>query len=471
MLIKQYTYKKPKELIFKEKNPRSWQGYVREFKLYEYDKKHKVFILPRIEVLPSKSFELNSPIFDNYIQKNIWEKLDKEKQQKQRQAVKELLKQNYGLLTSWVWSWKTWMIFMTTESLLRVGYKVVIIVPKREIYKQFVREAYEIFWENSVWTINDIKKGVIKPILIIVQRSFDLYWRKYKLDKHYKAVLIDEAHMNNTKNRKDFLIHYEYDVLYWYTGTPELSERDDKMLFKMYKDRVIDSWLWPAPPQIKYFLYTNWKWIAGEDWHDIVEKQLWDWRRFAYFIKIVEDTMKQPDRTMWIIFVDRKDVAYWLEWALNEIGVVAKAYTGDHSTKKREEILEYLTPKRWVMIATYQTAGVGFNWKPLNTAFYFMFVKFKWTVKQAIGRILRGADNPLLIDFVDNRPKIFWRQWLERQKAYKEEYWIDRIKLLWTDNQNLPHISLKIDEKYLKLWQNIVKNFKKEKESKYEILF
>jgi len=46
-----------------------------------------------------------------------------------------------------------------------------------------------------------------------------------------------------------------------------------------------------------------------------------------------------------------------------------------------------------------------------------MFVKFKAQVKQALGRILRGSENPKYFDFQDMN---LYNQRFERVKAYRE---------------------------------------------------
>ncbi len=98
-----------------------------------------------------------------------------------------------------------------------------------------------------------------------------------------------------------------------------------------------------------------------------------------------------------------------------------------------------------------------------------MFVKFKWTVKQAIWRILRWADNPILVDFQD---KNLYNQVRERIQAYKEEFWNDvKIERAPVHECILEMISADRDHICWKIYQAVQNIYQFKKTKQYEDIF
>ncbi len=336
---------KLEQFIFKEKNPHN-PTYVKKLQLFQYNRSKQAFMYPNslwnkntILFIPNKE--------DLLVYKYLKSKpnIDWSRFEKQWNAVEKLLVKHYWLLTSWVWSWKTIMMALATEILLLNWEKVIISSPKKQVDKQIYEEFKEIFWNEYKVELFNSKKKPEADILVINHTSLHKY---YNVLQDYTAILIDEAHMNHTKKRVEFGIFHNYDYLYWFTWTPELNEWDDKVLIKFYWDYVVDSWLRPSAPKIRYFKFVQWRYFAW-DWHELVDEMYWNEDRLIQFVKIVYDVMQRPDRTMWIVFVDRKDIAYWLEYVFNEIWLPAMVFIWDHSLQKRDEILKELTPKRWLI--------------------------------------------------------------------------------------------------------------------------
>ncbi len=400
------SFELPKELIFKEQNPFN-EARPKQLKLFEKKRWSNTYILPRtfgIEKETKDSIQLPDFL-----------------RPKQKEAVEKLLKYNYWLLLSGVGSGKSYMMAAIAKV---YSWHTLVIAPKTEIAK-WLYEKFKWLWiEVEIFNKDKFSRTNPPKVLIIVSRSFDMYWEKLSLDSIYKQVLIDEIHMQfTTRNRIHFFCQYKYDKVYWFTWTPELNNFPSEALFKMFNNVYIDSWIRPKNPEVYYYKFS--KSYNAVDWQDLVDTMYWDTERLAHFLFLVEDVMKRWDRNMWIIFVDRTDIAEWIAVALNKLWISAAAYTWKVSKKKREEILKELTEKKWVMVATYQSVGTWFDHPPLDTAFYFMFVKFKAQVKQAIGRILRGSENPEYYDFQDGN---LYSQVRERMKAYKEMWWDIEIK-------------------------------------------
>lgn len=444
-----YTLQKPSDLSFLAKK-QHW-NFLKKINLYKY--KGRKYYIPRTFGLNYLEVSLPEPdtLVALYPQ--------------QAKAVELLLQQPYGLMASGVGSGKTYMIASIAE---RLPVKPLIIAPKREIAAQLERNLKRILPHYRIKWIQkekDITKDV--EIAIMVQRSVDLYRRERKLDQHFPALLIDEIHMNFTKNRVELATFYKYKYFYWSTWTVALSERDDMALPALFANRVVNSGLRPTPPRIYTVSLPRTPSIA-EDWHEKKPELLRSPIRNIGVLQVVHQVMQRPDRKMGIMFVDTVDYAKAMAWALNQLGIAAEPYIWEVPLEKRREILMRLTEKRGVMVATYQTAGVGFDHPPLNTAFYNMFVKFEWTVAQAVWRILRWAENPELWDFWE--PSLY-HQNKNKYNAYLKEYG-NSVEIIKHDSQ--PNcalqykMGLQLDEdciKYKQLAEQIYTQYQKGNEN------
>jgi len=430
------TFRKPKELEFKELNPfNPW--WIKTLKLYEKPRNKDVWYIPRTYILKKESQDtITVPDF---------------LRPQQKTAVSKLLENNYWMLLSWVGSGKSFMMAAIAQV---YNWHTLVIAPKTEIAKWLYEKFKDLWLEVEKFDSKKFSLDSSPKILIMVQRSVDMYWEKLSLDKVYKQVLIDEIHMNFTKNKINFFINYQYDKIYWFTWTPELNNYSNEALFRIFNLVSVDSWIRPKTPKISVYRYKSENKYNKWDWQELVNEMYWDKERISHFITLVYNVMSRWDRNMWIVFVDRKDIAEWLAFALEKVWVPAIAYTWKLSSKKRQEALDHLTKVRWVMVATYQTVWTWFDHPPLDTAFYFMFVKFKAQVKQALWRILRWANNPEYYDFQDSN---LYNQYSERIKAYKE---------MWGDS-TINYLNLKENDIYVKcknLYHNIIEYKKKDDE-------
>ena len=427
-------YSKPTGLTYKEINPFN-PSYPKRLHLFT---KHKwIYYTPR-------TFDISK-----YRTDLVWKEIPSFLYQKQKDAIKELLKYNYWMLLSWVWSWKSYMMAAIAKM---YDWYTLVIAPKKEIAKGLYEKFKSLNLDVEIFDPKKFDINNSSKILIIISKSFNKYREELKLDMIYKQVLIDEIHMEFTPKRIDFFCRYKYDYIYWFTGTPELNNFPSEALFKIFNNISVDSWIRPKKPEV-YIAQYDWA-FRWADWHDLIQQMYWDEDRLSSFIAMVAEVMQEPDRHMWIVFVDRKDIAEGIVYWLNLLWVPASAYTWKLSTKKRQEVLDDLTKKRGVMVATYQTVWTWFDHPPLDTAFYFMFVKFKAQVKQALGRILRGSENPKYFDFQDMN---LYNQRFERVKAYREMWW----------NIQFKHYELKTTRFSLKIkdhFEEILKFKKKEED-------
>ena len=411
-LLNKYIF--PNKQLQKFKNMGiHWQPY---YKYCVYDRTFKHYNLPRtaLKYLPDKYNKLKyleTPYPE--LAQTTWLQL----RPQQQKILDDIWDKRFALIQARTWFGKSYVIAWLIKKYML---KTLVVVPKKEIAKWLYEKFKDIYWDKV--EVFNWKKMNIAPITIIVSASFRKYW--WQLDWKFDMLIFDEAHMDLFgKERIKAMCYMHYTRLYWLTATPERDEIDSKYFENIYwpiikadKDKNIIPSIYYKKYKPKYI--DEW-WLH---WSEFIQQLIDDEDRTVEMVKTIIEVMSLKDRHMWIIFVDRLEMVKKISILLNVAWFPAREYTS--KTQNRDEILKDMEEKRWVIVATYQTVWVWFDYPPLDTGFFYMNIKFKWTVKQAVWRILRKTDDshkPILIDWQDATGNLYW-QTRERIKAYKETF-------------------------------------------------
>ncbi len=109
---------------------------------------------------------------------------------------------------------------------------------------------------------------------------------------------------------------------------------------------------------------------------------------------------------------------------LAERGITALVLRGRMGKKARRAVIDRLAePERRgnVLVATSGLIGEGFDCPTLDTVFLAFPIKFKGSIVQHVGRILRpvpGKTQVIVHDYIDTRVPLLARQYQERARGY-----------------------------------------------------
>lgn len=412
-LLKKYKF--PNKQLAKFKN--MWVHWALYKTYYVYDRLNKVYYLPKTAIQYMSEWDYaDIKLPQERVIPELWNPKWLSLRPQQQKLIDDVKDRRFALLKARTWFGKSYVI-----AWLIAKYKTptLIIVPKVEIAKWLYEKFEPMFWDNVI--IYKWKDNIIKPITIIVSASFRKYWEQ--LNWKFDMLIFDEAHMDifwKERIRAMALMHYTR--LYWLTATPERDEIDSKYFEYIYWPIIEAEGDKKIDPLILYKIYSPNIVECWEHWNELITLLLEDDNRYIAMAYTIIETMSLPDRKMWIVFVDRLEIAEKIHIILQAVWFPSATYTS--KTQNREKILKEMEEKKWVIVATYQTVGVWFDYPSLNTWFFYMTVKFKWTVKQAVWRILRKnteEHKPLLVDWQDDL-KSLKRQIRERIRTYKQTY-------------------------------------------------
>lgn len=347
----------------------------------------------------------------------------------QQVIVDQLVSRKTWLVIAREWWGKT---IVMAATIFQKKVPTLIVVPLVGIATGMLKKMQWYFWKDKV--------SIYKPgakttdITIAVWPTFNKY--REMLQQDFEMLIIDEAHMNfvhtGPKKKKDsdftdrmeVYCRFQCRYFFWFTATPESNDVDNNSFEYVFWKKIIAEWHQPNPKVLVY-RYNDGIEMFRDRPH-LQEILLEHQERISKLCEIVKQTMAH--RWMWVVFCDRIEMVNRVCEELRSQWVECYSYTS--KSQKRDEIVEKLRWKNWVIVATYQTLKAWVDYPELDTAFYFMWVKFSATVKQLIWRILRVESwkkLPIMVDFSDIVTPLYL-QYRQRVAAYKSRWWWDPEK-------------------------------------------
>jgi Type III restriction enzyme, res subunit/Hom_end-associated Hint len=230
--------------------------------------------------------------------------------------------------------------------------------------------------------------------------------------KSFGTLIVDEAHhiaaqafsqamflmapkytlgLTATPERKDGLTR----LLYWFMG-PEF--------FRLARTQQTQVTAKRVPFTCKEFLEAPPVTRFGKmDFSGVVTKLTQIPERNKLLKEII---LKSTGRHI-LVLTDRREHAFWLKENLKDSAL----YIGGLEQKALDE-----AAKARIVIGTFSLAQEGLDIPTLDTVF---LVTPHSDVKQAIGRILRGASRPVIWDVVDSW-SVLYSMWRKRLATYRE---------------------------------------------------
>lgn len=126
-----------------------------------------------------------------------------------------------------------------------------------------------------------------------------------------------------------------------------------------------------------------------------------------------------------IILTDRKEHIQLLYQQMQYYNYDIYCMSGNNSIKERKIMRKQIDEsEHYLIIATSQLIGEGFDLPSLNTMFITMPISFEGRLSQYVGRLHRDYENQEYVkvyDYVDVNVKVLQNMFQKRLKAYKNE--------------------------------------------------
>lgn len=351
----------------------------------------------------------------------------------QQIAADALLKHNISILEAIPGFGKT-VIALYLMSMIQKS--TLIIVHSKELLNQ---------WKEKIDEFIEYPKAKLKRDHYIGEYYSNKKKLKYHIDialiqslskidnmktiQKYGLVLIDECHHASSDTYRTVLRNINAKYIYSFSGTPERKDKLEKVIqmylgnivYKVDKQEMIKSRNYE---QILIPRMTTFK-IIDQDlsFHEIANKLYQNQKRNHLIIQDVVKKLKENKNI--IILTDRKEHIQILYKELEYYDYDIYCMSGDNSVKERKTIKKQIEQSQhYIIIATSQLLGEGFDLPSLNTMFITMPISFKGRLSQYVGRLHRDYENQELVevyDYADIHVKVLQNMFQKRLKTYKNE--------------------------------------------------
>ena len=250
-----------------------------------------------------------------------------------------------------------------------------------------------------------------------------------QLLKKYGLVLIDECHHASSDTYRNVLRNIDAKYIYSFSGTPKRKDKLDKIMY-MYLGNII-------------YRTDKSELIKNRNYEQILVPRMTTFRIIdtsTKFTQVCNELYKNTKRNYLItqdvinemkgnkniiILTDRKEHIHILYEQLKYYDYDIFCLSGNNSTKERKLITEQIhQSKHYVIIATSQLIGEGFDLPSLNTMFITMPISYSGRLSQYVGRLHRDYQSKEVVtvyDYVDINIGVLQNMFNKRLKAYKTE--------------------------------------------------
>ena len=360
-------------------------------------------------------------------------KFNGELNKKQERVMKELLKNDMGVLCATTGFGKT---VVSAKIISELKTNTLIIVNRNNLLEQW-KEKLSYFLNISKKEIGQIGASKENPNGKLDVASFQSLFKKDNLEewvKDYGLVIVDECHHVAAYSFEKMLKVVRSKYLYGLTATPTRKDGWHKIIYMQCGDirvRVSNCEL-KQNKEMEHAVIvkkTNYKYIPVEEKDKIqISEILNDMCHNTFRNSIIIGDIKNSieEGQIPIVLTERGEHLKILTESLEKLEIPIIIYKGKNGKKKTEKFQEIIkeadknnNPR--IILATSSSIGEGFDDSRLDTLFLTMPISWKGRIIQYVGRLHRkheGKEKVIVYDYLDSM-KVLEKMYSRRIKGYK----------------------------------------------------
>jgi superfamily II DNA or RNA helicase len=344
----------------------------------------------------------------------------------QEEAVKAMLKKDFGTLAALTGSGKTVMaLYLIAER----RQPALIVVHTKELLDQWIAriESFLGIPRLKIGRIGAGKMQIGEKITVATVQS--LVKVADEVAPYVGHLVIDECHHCPSRTFTNVVTAFDSKYMLGLSATPWRRDGLSRLIFwhvgdvahEIKKGNLIETGnVLPFEVVTKETRFES-SYDASEEYSKTLSELTEDPERN----RLIADTVAVGSRGPGISLVlsDRREHCRTLQALLGRRGLRAEVLTGDLPARERREIINNLNQgKIKTVIATGQLIGEGLDCPGLTTLFVATPIKFDGRLIQYLGRVLRpapGKDKALIFDFIDAREPVLKAAARARQRVYR----------------------------------------------------
>lgn len=357
------------------------------------------------------SFSLRYALLD----KRKYERIETKKvlftlRPEQEEAIKEILKQDSCICVAPPGFGKT---LIGAKIFEKRACKTLIIVNKNMLLDQWRDRFVEYFAYNKkeIGFLGKGKNTLNTNLDIATMQSLN---NNFELIKNYSLVIVDECHHIPALTFEQLIKNFEGKYILGLSATPNRKDGLEPILYQQLGEISYEYKRAKSYKNKLQIIRTNFT-STSDNYANLVNELCLNEERNKQIIDAIKMNL---DRKI-LLLSDRIEHINILETLLKKQNIPFVCIHGSQNKKEQVENMQKLKNSS-LILATTSYFGEGIDFPHLNTILFATPISFYGRLIQYLGRIGRGNQECLAIDFLDYKNAMLNSSYKKRLEGYKQ---------------------------------------------------
>ncbi|WP_418179298.1 TOTE conflict system archaeo-eukaryotic primase domain-containing protein [Aliarcobacter lanthieri] len=331
----------------------------------------------------------------------------------QEEAIKEIKRKDYSICVAPPGFGKT---LIGAKIFEERSCKTLIIVNKNMLLEQWISRFVEYFGYTKK-DIGYLGKGQNKlngSLDIATMQSLN---NTPEIIKNYSFVIVDECHHIPALTFEQVVKSFSGKFILGLSATPNRKDELDPILYQQLGE--ISYEYKKKKSHTNKLLVVRTDFISSSDnYSTIINELCLDEARNKQIIRAIKDNLNRKI----LLLTDRIEHINILENMLVDENIDFVSIHGSQNKKEQVENMQKVK-KSSLILATTSYFGEGIDFPHLNTILFATPISYYGRLIQYLGRIGRGNQECLAIDFLDSKNAMLNSSYKKRLEGYKQMYY------------------------------------------------
>jgi len=360
------------------------------------------------------SFALKYTIKDN----RIFEAIDTKKvlfnlRPEQEEAIKEIRIRDYSICVAPPGFGKTLIAAKVFEKL---SCKTLIIVNKNILLEQWISCFIEYFGYTKK-DIGFLSKGQNRLNGFLDIATMQSLNNTSEIIKNYSFVIVDECHHIPALTFEQVVKGFKGKFILGLSATPNRKDGFEPILYQQLGEISYEYKKQKSYTNRLLLIRTNFT-SKADNYTTIINELCLDENRNRQIIEVIKQNIKRKI----LLLTDRIEHINILENMLRLENIEFVCVHGSQNKKKQVENMQKVK-RSSLILATTSYFGEGVDFPHLNTILFATPISYHGRLIQYLGRIGRGNQECLAIDFLDSKNAMLNSSYKKRLEGYKQMYY------------------------------------------------
>ncbi|UYF43721.1 DEAD/DEAH box helicase [Aliarcobacter cryaerophilus] len=379
-----------------------------------YEESSEFLTLPR--GLKEKLFEYLNYNLVNYkiIDNRVFEKIETKRilftlRAEQEDAIKEILKYDSSICVAPPGFGKT---LIGAKIFEKRAVKTLIIVNKNMLLDQWISRFVDYFGykKSDIGFLGKSQNRLNGNIDIATMQSLN---NIPELVENYTQVIVDECHHIPALTFEQIVKNFKGKYILGLSATPNRKDELDPILYQQLGN-ISYEYKKPKTHTNRLLVIKTEFTSSADNYAAIINELVSNEDRNRQIVKTIKDNI---DRKI-LLLSDRIEHLNLLENILKEEKIDFVSVHGSQNKKEQVENMQKVKTSS-LILATSSFFGEGIDFPHLNTIIFATPISFYGRLIQYLGRIGRGNQECLAIDFLDSKNAMLNSTYKKRLEGYK----------------------------------------------------